>query len=230
MVRRWQVRDVMTEDVVSISERTPFKDIVQTLSRHSISAVPVIDDERRVAGVVSEADVLHKMEFTGGEPHLPLLERKRRRDTRVKAQAEIARDLMTAPAVVIDPDATITFAARLMDEERIKRLPVVNGFGQLVGIVSRTDLLRVYLRDDESIRAEIVDRVLTRALWFEPGTVTVTVRRGVVNLTGTVDRRTTIGIVVRLASSVAGVVEVVDNLTYHYDDRHQAVATPPSSA
>jgi CBS domain-containing protein len=220
----------MTKDVVCIGEHTAYKDIVETLVRHSVSAVPVITSDGYIVGVVSEADVLHKMEYAGQDPHRRLLERKRRRVNRAKAGGEIAAELMTEPPVTISPQATIGGAAALMDAESVKRLPVVNAQGHVVGIVSRSDLLRVYLRGDDDIRAEIEEQVLLRALWMEPGTIAVAVRKGVVSLGGTVDRRSTIPIVVRLVTTVAGVVEVENNLTYHYDDRPDQHPKTPTAA
>jgi CBS domain-containing protein len=217
-MRRWLVRDMMTGTVVAVGESAPYKEIVEKLSEHAVSAVPVVTEDRRVVGIVSEADLLHKMEFAGLEPHLHLLERKRRRVARAKAGADMAADLMTSPAIVIGASESLTTAAKLMDAERVKRLPVVDEQGHLVGILSRRDLLRVYLREDGAILKEVTDDVLLRAMWIEPGTVTVTVERGVVTMAGTVDRRSTVPIVVRLVETVAGVVEVVDHLTYHHDD------------
>jgi CBS domain-containing protein len=217
-MRRWLVRDVMTTDVVTVGEAVPYKEIVDTLAQHAVSALPVIGDDGRVVGIVSEADLLHKMEFAGLEPHVHLLERKRRRTARTKAAADVARDLMSSPAVVTGPGDSLSAVAKLMDAERVKRLPVVDEDGRLVGIISRRDLLRVYLRDDDAIAEEIVDQVLLRTLWIEPGTITVAVSRGVVTLSGTVDRRSTVPLVVKLVEAVGGVVDVVDNLTYHYDD------------
>lgn len=217
-MRRWSVQDVMTTDVVTVDQSAGYKEIVDALAKHAVSALPVVDGDRRVLGVVSEADLLHKMEFAGLEPHVHLLERKRRRTARNKATADTARDLMSAPAVVVRPNEPLANVAKLMDAERVKRLPVVDESGRLVGIISRRDLLRVYLRDDEAIRDEIVTQVLLRTLWIEPNTITVEVSRGVVTLSGTVDRRSTVPLVVRLVEGVGGVVDVVDQLTYHYDD------------
>ncbi len=114
----------------------------------------MLDDGGHVVGIVSEADLLHKMEFTGLEPYAGLLER--RRIARAKSGADTARDLTTSPAIVVGPVESLTTVAKLMDAERIKRVPVVDGHRRLVGIISRRDLLRVYLRDDESIQTEIV--------------------------------------------------------------------------
>ncbi len=217
-MRRWTVKDVMTENVVSVTDTTSYKEIVELLAQHEVSAVPVVDSAQKVIGVVSEADLLHKMEFTGLEPHVHILERKQRRVARAKAAGDVARDLMSSPAVTISPDASLSAVAKLMDDERVKRLPVVDDQGRLSGIVSRRDLLRVYLRSDEAIQDEIRDQVLRRTLWIDPDTITVVVERGVVTLNGTADRRSTAQITVRLCESVGGVTEVIDQLRYEYDD------------
>jgi CBS domain-containing protein len=217
-MKPWTVEDVMTRAVVAVPEQTPFKDIVQTLTTHRVSAVPVIDAERRVVGVVSEADLLHKLDSPPGETHRGFLDRKQRRTARTKASARDARDLMTAPAIVVSPSTPVAAAAQLMDREAVKRLPVVDDQGHLVGIVSRGDLLRIYLRDDATIREEVVNDILVGALWIDPSTVEVAVNEGVVQLAGTTDRRSTRDIVVELASTVAGVVSVVNDLSYEYDD------------
>lgn len=217
-MRRWTVRDVMTDRVVSVTETTPYKEIVQILADRAVSAVPVVDEAKRVLGVVSEADLLHKVEFNGLEPHLHLLERKQRRVARVKAGGDVARDLMSSPAVTVGSDVSLPAVAKMMDNERVKRLPVVDEQGRLVGIVSRRDLLRMYLRDDEAIREDIREQVLRQALWIDPETITVEVNQGIVTLGGTADRRSTAQITVRLCETVAGVVEVVDQIGYEYDD------------
>jgi len=161
------------------------------------------------------------MEYGPAAPQRRLIERKRQRVGRGKADGVIAADMMTTPAITTGPTVTLAAAARVMDAERIKRLPVVDTNGHLVGIVSRRDLLRVYLRDDDAVRDEIVDRVLGQTLWIGPEHVQVTVDHSVVTLSGTVDRKSTIPIVVGLVGAVDGVTEVVNHLTYHYaDDRH----------
>jgi CBS-domain-containing membrane protein len=217
-MKRWTVGDVMTRRVVTVGEQATYREVVEQLAEHAVSAVPVVTEDGRVVGIVSEADLLHKMEFAGLEPHLHLLERKRRRAARAKASADTASDLMTGPAVVIGVGESLTTAAKLMDAERVKRLPVVDERGHLVGILSRRDLLRTYLREDGAIRHEVTEDVLLRSLWIEPDTVTVEVERGVVTLAGTVDRRSTVPLVARMVEAVAGVVEVRNHLSYHYDD------------
>jgi CBS domain-containing protein len=208
----------MTTNVVTVGQTALYKEVVDTLTKHGVSAVPVVNEGGHVVGMVSEADLLHKLEFAGLEPHVRLVQRRRRRVARTKASGASAGELMSAPPVVVGPQESLSAVARLMDSERVKRLPVVDRDARLVGIVSRRDLLRVYLREDEAIAEEILEQVLVRTLWIEPDTVSVTVEDGVVTLAGTVDRRSTVPLLVRLVDGVGGVVGVVDHLTYHFDD------------
>ena len=217
-MKRHSVSEIMTRDVVTVRETSGYKEIVEALASHALSAVPVVDDDGRVLGVVSEADLLHKIEFAGFDPQVRLFERKRVRTARAKAGAETAHDLMTAPAIVISERDTVAAAAKLLDTERVKRLPVVDATGRLVGIVSRGDLLRLFLRSDKDILTEVRDEVLLKTLWIDPTNLGIEVDRGVVTLTGTLDRRSTLPLVVRMVETVAGVVDVVDHLSYHYDD------------
>jgi CBS domain-containing protein len=145
------VRDVMTTEVVTVQPWTPFREIVTRLAEHRISAVPVLDAEGNVLGVVTEADLLLKQEHSDLEFNLPLAWSRRRRLEREKAAAIVAGELMTTPAVTVSPTATVTEAARRMHTAGVKRLPVVNDAGRLVGIVSRADLLKVFTRSDEAI-------------------------------------------------------------------------------
>jgi CBS domain-containing protein len=214
-MRRWTVGDVMTGKVVSVTADTPYKQIVKSLQRHRVSAVPVVNDEGHVIGVVSEADLLPKLET----PDETMFGRnKHRRRIRAKARGDIASELMSAPAVTIGPEAAIPAAARVMDSERVKRLPVVDDQGRLVGVISRSDLLRPFLRGDDEIRAEIRDQVLLRTLWIDPDTLDVAVDGGIVTLTGSTDRLSTVDIIGRMCRGVAGVVDVVNEIAPDRDD------------
>jgi CBS domain-containing protein len=179
----------------------------------------VINDDGRLVGIVSEADLLHKEEYQDQEDTRHWLETRRERAARAKAAGRRAVDVMSTPVVTIDPDATVAEAARRLARDRIKRLPVVNQHGRLVGIVSRADLLRLYLRDDEAIHREIVDEVLLRALWIDPATVLVKVDDGVVTLVGHVERQSLVPVMVHLTRTVPGVVDVVEQLTFEPDER-----------
>ncbi|MEO3798182.1 CBS domain-containing protein [Nonomuraea sp. B10E15] len=219
---RMTVADVMTVKVVSITAATPFKDIAQTLIDGGISAVPVTDDDNHVIGMVSEADLLCKEEFReefyreGYRP--PLRARLRHPKGRRKAEGDTAADLMTSPAITISPEASTVSAARLMDAHGVKRLAVVDCNGRLRGIVSRRDLVKVFLRGDEEIAAEVRDDVLDQSLWVDTSGVRVEVRQGVVTLSGQMDRRTETRVAARMTARVNGVVDVINNLTWKHDD------------
>ncbi|MDT0470026.1 CBS domain-containing protein [Streptomyces gibsoniae] len=205
------VGDLMTTAVVSVRPDTSFKDIAEHLADHDITAVPVVDDQGRPVGVVSEADLLRKQEIqTDPGGHLPaahLLPAER-----AKAHALTAEALMTSPAITARPQWSVVEAARTMARHHVKRLPVVDDAGRLMGILSRADLLRVFLRRDITIREEIMTDVLTRTLGLDPGAVTVQVTDGRVTLSGTVPQSSLIPIAVRLSESVDGVVDVTHRL------------------
>ena len=213
-MRRRTVNDVMTRAVVSAYRGASFKDIVQVMIKRGITAMPVIDDGHRVAGVVSESDLLAKEEHKDGGKRR-WFGRRRDRSSWAKAQALTAEDLMTMPAITVHPDATIVEAARLLDQHRIKRLPVTDDENHLIGIVSRRDLLSVFTLTDEEIRDEIRHEVFALA---DPTAVSVHVSHGVVTLTGTLRQKDLIPIVVRLASAADGVVSVIDELSCGDED------------
>jgi CBS domain-containing protein len=215
---RRRVRDVMTPEVVTAGEQASFKEIAATMAEHRVSALPVLDEDGRVAGIVSEADLLLKEELPEGPAGGRLFQGHRQRVQRAKAAGATAAELMTAPAVTIGPDATVTEAARLLHRHGIKRLPVVDPAGPLLGIVSRADLLKVFLRSDAEVAQEIRRKVLLRAMWVDPDSVTVQVRDGVVTLTGQLERRSLIPIAVSLVHGIDGVVDVVDRLTFELND------------
>ncbi len=216
IIRR--VASVMTRDVVTVTEGTPFVEIVRLMSLHKVSALPVVDNDKRVVGIVSEADLLRKEEFLEQRDGQHWFEGRRQRVARAKAAARTAAELMSAPVVTIDPQATVPLAARLLARHGVKRLPVVDEDGKLVGIVSRADLLGMFLRDDEAVRLEVMDEVLLRGLWIEPQTVMVTVADGIVTLSGRLERKSLIGMAVHLTRMVPGVVDVVDRLSFELDD------------
>ncbi|MDO3685502.1 CBS domain-containing protein [Micromonospora sp. C28ISP2-4] len=217
-MRTWQVADVMTRDVATVTEETPYREVVDVLVRQRISGVPVVDSFRRVLGVISEADLLHKVERSGHPDERRVFEGRRRRTAREKAGALVARDLMTAPAVTTHERASLVATARLMDHEAVKRLPVLDDLGRLAGIVTRGDLLRVHLRTDAEIREEVVHEVLRRVLSVRDGLVTVQVRGGEVTMDGRLDRRSAVELAGRLAAQVAGVVAVHNVIGYDVDD------------
>ncbi|GHG07060.1 CBS domain-containing protein [Streptomyces filamentosus] len=219
------VFEVMTHRVVTVSPGTPFKEIVRLLVEHDISAVPVVGEDRRLLGVVSEADLLRDTselpDLEGRWAGVRLLSRERG-----LPEAETAADLMTSPAVSAQPGWNLVETARTMDRKGVKRLPVIDETGRLVGIVSRTDLLRPFLRGDTAIREEIEHDVLGDTLRLAPDTLRVAVDDGVVTLTGRVEERADIPVIVRLCRSVDGVVALHQSIDYTYDNLALDVEPP----
>ena len=216
---RWahRVRDVMTTNVASVDRITPYKEIARMLAEHRISGMPVLTMGRHVAGVVSEADLLAAEDKQAREARTAraLGQRLWRRGRRAQL-ALVAGDLMTSPPVTIHPDATIPAAARVMNASHVRRLPVVDPEGKLLGIVSRRDLLSVFLRPDSQI-AEDAREVLDEILLAEPGDATVSVRNGVVTLTGTLksaegQHTDLVPVAIRLLWDIDGVVDVVNRI------------------
>ncbi|MEU6054547.1 CBS domain-containing protein [Streptomyces xanthochromogenes] len=198
---QYTVSDVMTHTAVAVGRKASYKEIVEVLHQWKVSALPVLEGEGRVVGVVSEADLLVKEQFRHAEP-APA----ERPDALFKAGAVLAEDLMSSPAVTVHPAATVSEAARIMARKGVKRLPVVNDVGMLEGVVSRGDLLKVFLRPDEEIESEIRDSVLGELT--PPVHVECSVDEGVVTLL--LHRRSDSGLVPLLARAVLAVEGVVD--------------------
>jgi CBS domain-containing protein len=173
--------------------------------------------------VVSEADLLPKLNYPDRIPAHPLVSRRRRAAMR-RATGDTAGELMTCPAATIGPAASVAQAARLMEAGRVKRLPVVDDAGRLLGIVSRHDLVRLYARPDREIRADVLNQVL-HGLWIEPSTVDVQVSAGVVTLKGRLDRTSTVQILIRATHALPGVVDVIGQLDADVDDTTSVAST-----
>lgn len=215
-MREQTIREVMTTDVVSVTTGTPFKDLVVLLAARHVSGAPVVDANGVVIGVVSETDLLPRRARPTGRS-LRLLRRTAR-----GGKGTVAGDLMTAPAVTVHADATVAIGAQLVLRRGIKRLPVVDDGGRLVGIICPRDLLRAFLRPDTALGAEITEQVFRRALGVvvTPATVDIDVHDGVVTLRGQVDRKSQIPMAVSLTAQVDGVVDVIDELGFVFDDSH----------
>ncbi|MGW7381733.1 CBS domain-containing protein [Streptomyces sp. NPDC054794] len=205
------VSDVMTLPVAAVGRDARFKEIVRVMDQHQVSAVPVVEGEGRVVGVVSEADLLSKEEFR--DHGLARHDRIRRRFALAKAQALTAEELMSTPAVTVRPDVTLAQAARIMAKEHVKRLPVVDDEDRLSGIVSRVDLLKVFLRSDEDIEEEVRRTVVSYLFPTASHAIHVSVQDGVVTLCGRVHDTSLIWVAERLVRAVEGVVGVEARLS-----------------
>ncbi|WP_257153955.1 CBS domain-containing protein [Streptomyces lunaelactis] len=146
-----------------------------------------------------------------------------------KAHARTASALLTAPAVTVLVDATISEAARIMVEHGVERLPVVDERERLVGLVARRELLQTFLQPDEAIRRAIVKDVIEDSLWLAPQAIDVSVTNGVVTLSGELERRSEKAVALRMTEWVNGVVAVIDELTYTFDDRDVPTVNPAAA-
>jgi CBS-domain-containing membrane protein len=205
------VRDVMTRDVLVVRPETPFREVVRLIEDHHVHALPVVDEQQRVKGMVAESDLLIKEELAEGHVRTPLQRRGRARVT-----GTTAGEIMTSPAVTVDPTTTLGQAARLLHRRHIGRLPVVDD-GRLIGIVTRSDLLTVFLTSDEDLLLAVkeaiaeVDDAPSRA-------ISATVEDGVVSLHGSVPFRSQLRAIGDRVRRVPGIVRLDVKATSAYDD------------
>lgn len=217
-----KVSDVMTRGVISVPPAMPLRDVARLLNEHRISGLPVVDDNGDLVGVISEADLLVKqlsrpvsrrlpMEWIIGERHDPAELRRR--------AATTAAEAMSSPAITVDADRPLREAAALMIDRAVNRLPVVAD-GKVIGIVTRADLVRAYLRLDDEIQHAVTEEVVRHTMWLDPTALDIEVHDGVVRIAGTVDRRSTARILEKLVGLVDGVVQVESYLGWELDDTH----------
>lgn len=208
---RVRVRDVMTSDVVTIRSDTPLKDAAVTMARRRISGLPVVDDGELV-GIITESDFVDRLAGPGGG----ILSALFRKDS-LQTAGDVA-DAMTRDPLTVAADESVTVAARLMSDQGVKRLPVVGSGGELVGIVSRADLMSTFARPDEVIASDIVNQGVVGLLGADPDSVDVSVDNGVVTLRGTVGTVTERKMLEEFARRATGVVSVESELESSLDD------------
>jgi CBS-domain-containing membrane protein len=215
LTMRSTVKDVMTTRVIWVRKDASFREMAVALREHRVSAFPVLDEGGKVVGVVSEADLLTKEALDSEPEGMPgMITGMLRRKEQEKARGVTAGDLMTSPPVIVHPEDTVEHAARLMYSRRVKRLPVVDAIGHLIGIISRADVLAVFDRSDSDIRAEITSEVMRDELGINPKSFKVRVKDGVVTLEGTPGTAVLGHEFVRRIRHVQGVVAVRDRLSY----------------
>ncbi|WP_328675114.1 CBS domain-containing protein [Streptomyces sp. NBC_00343] len=222
-MRHSKIGSVMTGGVVCVEFGTPFKEVARLLAHHRISGLPVVDGDERVIGVVSGTDLMLDRARTAASPQprprLRFLPKGRGAgDDDVRVRAHSAGQLMSKPAVTVHAEDTVAVGARMMAQHGVERLPVVDEEDRLVGIVTRRDLLQLFLRPDAHLHREVVEEVLGGALRLPPAAVALDVRDGVVTLTGEVERRIEATVAQRMIQQVDGVIDVVSELTWRIDD------------
>lgn len=212
---KYTVKDVMSTHVIAARKDASFKEMAEKLHEHRVSAFPVVDKDGRVIGVVSEADLLTKEALDGGNAGMPgMISGIVQSQEEERAARLTAGDLMTHPAVTVEPDDTVEHAARLMYARRVKRLPVTDTAGRLAGIISRADVLAVYSRPNEDIRKEICDELIPNGFLADSMGFTATVQDGIVTLEGKPETELLGRHIVSHVRHVQGVVAVRDRLTY----------------
>lgn len=213
----------MTAEVVTVSRDTPLKEAARLMTRFGVSGVPVVDGEHRLVGILSEADFVSRSSRQG---------RGGRGDTGPgggghRLGGDSVGGAMTRNVLSIDPESDHRQAARLMMRRRVRRLPVVDAQGRLLGIISRSDILSVFARPDDEIREEIERHIIGQVLAVEPHTVAVRVEDGRVEMSGTLPARTDAELLTDLARNVDGVITVVGRLGYLVDDTTRAAEARP---
>jgi CBS domain-containing protein len=212
-----KVEDVMTREVITVRPETPLREVAAQLAERKISGVPVVAADGEVLGVVSEGDILFKER--GPSPHRGKLARlldPSGLEGQLKLEARLAKEAMSAPAVTIEPGRSIAQAAQTMLERTVNRLPVVKD-EKLVGIVTRADLVRAFVRPDADIAHEIREDVILRTLWITPESVSVTVENGDVRLVGDLETKQDAELASAFVGRVPGVVSVDSRLTWRDD-------------
>jgi CBS domain-containing protein len=216
------VRDVMTTQVITFRPETPLHDVASQLIGARISGAPVVADDGTLLGVVSEADILIKEQGSDAIPRRRLArvrgESAATKAATLKVAATNAGEAMTTPAITIREGASIAEAARIMTEHHINRLPVV-AHGRLVGIVTRADLVRTFVRTDAELVEIIREEVLWRSMWVNPVGFDIHVAGGHVRIRGHVDRRSTADLIASVVAMVPGVLDVTSDISYELDDQ-----------
>lgn len=220
-----KISEIMTTDVLTVSTETPLKEVARTLSEHEISGVPVVGADGRVAGVLAESDIVRQEQGAGADRQPGLLARLVEGPP-LRVEARTAGEAMNAPASTIAPDDEVAEAARIMTEHGFNRLPVVDAAGELVGIVTRADLVRAFTRSDEEIERELREEVLLRTLWIDPASVRIGVREGEVTLEGDVAQKADAELLEHFATRVPGVVSVRSDLSWRLESPEPPASDP----
>jgi CBS domain-containing protein len=211
-----KVRDLMTTEPITTTPDAPLKEAARTMVREKVSGLPVLEGEKLV-GMVTEGDFL-RQEADRDQPYRLSLLEALFGDGTSEPEAETVGEVMSSPVVTITPDATISEAARVMSHRNVKRLPVVDEDGKLIGIISRADVVNAFTKPDEVIEDEIREDIVRRLLFLEPDAIEVKVDGGVVTLSGELENRTEAHLLEELTRRIAGVIKVVSDLTYEVDD------------
>ncbi|MBT8214935.1 MAG: CBS domain-containing protein [Acidimicrobiia bacterium] len=208
--------DIMSKGVVTVTPEQTLKAAARLMIGEGVSGLPVVDGAGAVVGIITEADFLAKEASRGRTRYRRLLDTIFGEEEIVKA--ELVSEAMTPDPITIDPHARVSEAARIMDENKVKRLPVVDTAGKLLGIVSRADVVGAFIRPDEVIEAQLRQDVIRRILMIDDKELAVSVKDGIVMVGGTVPTKTDARLLEELAARLEGVIRVDADLSWRVDD------------
>jgi CBS domain-containing protein len=218
-----KARDVMVSPVITVKPSASVREVAQIFIDKGISAVPVVDDQGKVVGIVSEGDLLHRQEAGTERRRSSWLQLLTGKETLaaeyVKAHARMVADVMTRDVITAAPDTPLHEIASTLEKRGIKRVPIVSK-GQLVGLVSRANLIQAVAAarkqleipfSDVNIRDRIVSR-LREQPWAHTWALNVTVNGGIVDLWGLTNSEAERKAIRVAAETTQGVRAVNDNL------------------
>ncbi len=212
-----RVIDLMTAEVVTVQPDTPLKEAARKMVQARVSGLPVTDGGGRLLGIITEADFLHREVARERPRRHGLLDALLGGDHSL-AEAELVGEAMNERVITVPPDATLAEAARIMAGQDVKRLPVVDDEGHVIGVISRADIVAAFTRPDELIEDEIREDVVRRVLFIDPDTLDVTVEEGVVSLAGQLPTRSEARLLEEMARRLDGVVSISSELRWKVDD------------
>ncbi len=221
-----KVRDIMTTDPVKVTGNTHLKEAARLMVRHRVSGLPVVDEGGKLIGILSEGDFIRREAGRDRPQGVSLLDAVFGEGELQPVGAETVAEIMTRSVVTITPEATVGEAARVMGRRNVKRLPVVDLEGELIGIVSRADIVGAFTKPDDVIEDEVREDLIRRLLFLDPELVRVSADDGVVTLEGELENRTEAHLLEELARRIAGVVRVESRLRYKVDDRKLEANNP----
>jgi CBS-domain-containing membrane protein len=222
-----KVRDIMTTDPIRVTDDTRLKEAARTMVRNHVSGLPVVDGSGKLVGVVSEGDFIRQEANRDRSHGVSLLDALFGEGEIQVVGAETVGEVMSKSVVTITPEATIGEAARVMARRNVKRLPVVDLEGELIGIISRADVVGAFIKPDDVIEDEVREDIVRRLLFLDPDLISVAVSDGVVTLEGELENRTEAQLIEELTRRIAGVVKVHSHLGYKVDDRKLERSYPP---
>jgi CBS domain-containing protein len=216
----------MTTEILTVGPEASLKEAARRMLEGEISGLPVINDDGDLVGIITEADFMATEADRRVTRRAGLL-RLFVRDAEIPSHERLVGDVMTADVKVIGPESDHAEAARLMEKEGIKRIPVVAD-GRLIGLIARADMLKAYVRSDEEIIDEIQGHVMKDILWIDSRRVEIECVDGNVIVSGHLETKSDASLLIELTRRLDGVTSVSDHLTWEVDNTKLEMVSPPS--